>query len=143
MKFCSACGASVDYKVPEDDSRERASQLSAFRVDPLGDQPAVCTCKAEGSVTLLSDLDFQVRCHRTADEKVVSVPTFRAEISLARVLTALGTITWWDGMGLQTQVPPGMGPGMPMIVVSPYTGMQVQVAVPPGVPPDTGMLHRT
>ena len=24
MKFCSACGASVDYKVPEDDSRERA-----------------------------------------------------------------------------------------------------------------------
>ena len=24
MKFCSACGASVDYKVPEDDTRERA-----------------------------------------------------------------------------------------------------------------------
>ena len=59
-------------------------------------------------MTLLSDLDFQVRCHRTADEKVVSVPTFRAEISLARVLTALGTITWWDGMGLQTELPPGM-----------------------------------
>ncbi|NCF43438.1 MAG: NUDIX domain-containing protein [Proteobacteria bacterium] len=24
MKFCSACGATVDYKVPEDDTRERA-----------------------------------------------------------------------------------------------------------------------
>ena len=24
MKFCSACGASVDYKVPKDDTRERA-----------------------------------------------------------------------------------------------------------------------
>ena len=24
MNFCSACGASVDYKVPEDDTRERA-----------------------------------------------------------------------------------------------------------------------
>ena len=33
------------------------------------------------------------------------------------------------------QVPPGMGPGMMMNVLSPFTGQQVQVAIPRGVPP--------
>ena len=66
---------------------------------------------AEGSVTLLSDLDFQVRCARKAasqgadpiaakkEVEQVSAQSFEAEVKLSAYLTASATLPWYGGQG--------------------------------------------